>query len=166
MHNVYHPESDFLKELQRIVLEQGFHIKESKTRLQNEGYRKEVTGLLVNEKVNVQHRYIKQLRMWLYYWERYGYKRAYSFFLQQYIAEKGHVKKGKPDMANVICGKLDYLKMVKGNENQLYLRLKGRFEKLINLENPINKLLDIWENEGINKAMELYYQNNRTNEQI
>ena len=131
MHNVYLPESDFLKELHRIIAEQNFHIKESKTRLQKDGYRKEVTGLLVNEKVNVQQRYIKQLRMWLYYWERYGYERASGFFLQQYIADKGHVKNGKPDMINVISGKLDYLKMVKGADNELYLKLKGRFDQRI-----------------------------------
>lgn len=128
MHNVYQPESEFLKELHRIIAEQNFHIKESKTRLQKDGYRKEVTGLLVNEKANVQQRYIKQLRMWLYYWERYGYERASGFFLKQYIADKGHVKNGKPDMANVIGGKLDYLKMVKGADNELYLKLKSRFD--------------------------------------
>jgi RNA-directed DNA polymerase len=130
MHNVYQPESEFLKELHRIIAEQNFHIKESKTRLQKDGYRKEVTGLLVNEKVNVQQRYIKQLRMWLYYWERYGYERASRFFLQQYIADKGHVKSGKPDMVNVIAGKLDYLKMVKGANNELYLKLNSRFKNL------------------------------------
>jgi hypothetical protein len=133
MHNVYQPESEFLKELHRIIAEQNFHIKESKTRLQKDGYRKEVTGLLVNEKANVQQRYIKQLRMWLYYWERYGYERASGFFLQQYIADKGHVKNGKPDMANVISGKLDYLKMVKGADNELYLKLKSRFDKRITI---------------------------------
>lgn len=131
MHNVYQPDSEFLKELHRIIAEQNFHIKESKTRLQKDGYRKEVTGLLVNEKANVQKRYIKQLRMWLYYWERYGYERASGFFLQQYIADKGHVKNGKPDMANVISGKLDYLKMVKGADNELYLKLKSRFDQRI-----------------------------------
>jgi retron-type reverse transcriptase len=80
MHNVYQPGSEFMKELNRIISEQNFHIKESKSRLQKIGYRQEVTGLLVNEKVNVQQRYIKQLRMWLYYWERYGYERASGFF--------------------------------------------------------------------------------------
>ena len=80
MHNVYQSGSKFLKELHRIIAEQNFHIKESKTRLQKDGYRKEVTGLLVNEKVNVQKRYIKQLRLWLYYWEKFGYERANSFF--------------------------------------------------------------------------------------
>lgn len=131
MHNVYQSGSKFLKELHRIIIEQNFHIKESKTRLQKDGYRKEVTGLLVNEKVNVKQRYIKQLRMWLYYWERYGYERACGFFLQQYIADKGFVNKGKPEMANVIKGKLDYLKMVKGVDNELYLKLKERFVTLM-----------------------------------
>jgi retron-type reverse transcriptase len=160
MHNVYDPESNFLKELHRIIAEQGFHIKESKTRLQKDGHRQEVTGLLVNEKVNVQHRYIKQLRMWLYYWERYGYERAYDFFLRQYMADKGNLVKGKPDMANVIGGKLDYLKMVKGPDNELYLKLKVRFDKLCVLVSPLSSILDVWENEGIEKAMEVYSEKN------
>lgn len=130
MQNVYQKDSEFIKELHRIITEQGFHIKESKTRLQKEGYRQEVTGLLVNENVNVQKRYIKQLRMWLYYWERYSYERAYSFFLQQYVSDKGHNLKGRPDMANVIDGKLNYLKMVKGAENGMYLKLRERFDRL------------------------------------
>jgi len=130
MHNVYQPDSDFLKELHRLIANQNFYIKESKTRLQKDGYRKEVTGLLVNENVNVQKRYIKQLRMWLYYWENYGYEKAKSFFLQQYVADKGRLFKDKPDMINVISGKLDYLKMVKGAGNELYSKLENRFNNL------------------------------------
>lgn len=163
MHNVYQPESDFLKELHRIIAEQGFHMKESKTRLQKDGYRKEVTGLLVNEKANVQQRYIKKLRMWLYYWEAYGYERAYGFFLQQYLVDKGHVVKGKPDMANVISGKLEYLKMVKGIENDLYLKLKARFEKLLGIEEKsigreehLNKVINLLFDKGIDEAMDYY----------
>ncbi len=157
MHNVYQQDGEFLKELHRIIAEQGFHIKESKTRLQKDGYRKEVTGLLVNEKVNVQQRYIKELRMWLYFWESYGYERASGFFLQQYIVDKGHVKNGKPDMTNVIAGKLDYLKMVKGADNELYHKLKKRFDNLIGKFDLINELLTRWENKGIEVAMEYYY---------
>ena len=160
MHNVYQPESAFLKELHRIIAEQNFHIKESKTRLQKDGYRKEVTGLLVNEKANVQKRYIKQLRMWLYYWERYGYVRASEFFLQQYIADKRHVKNRLPNMTNVISGKLDYLKMVKGADNELFIKLKERFEALIGKIDPFEDLLNVWENKGIDDAMNHYYNRN------
>jgi hypothetical protein len=159
MHNVYQPESDFIKELHRIIKDQGFHIKESKTRLQKEGYRKEVTGLLVNDKVNVQKRYIKQLRMWLYYWENYGYERAQNFFLQQYFNDKGNIVKSKPDMINVIDGKLNYLKMVKGGENELYLKLRDRFNMLTSKYSFIEKVINVWENEGFETAMNLYYLN-------
>lgn len=162
MHNVYQKEGDFLKEIKRIISEQRFHIKESKTRLQKQGYRQEVTGLLVNEKANVQKRYVKQLRMWMYYWERYGYAKASYYFIQSYVADKGDVKKGNPNMANVIRGKLDYLKMVKDEENEMYLKLKERYDKLIGLTNPVDQILTIWENEGIEMAMNNYYLENTT----
>lgn len=162
-HNVYQENGEFLNELHRIIAKQNFHIKPSKTRLQKTGYRQEVTGLLVNEKVNVQKRYIKQLRMWLYYWETYGYNKAYQFFIQQYKNEKGHINKGLPNMAQVIAGKLDYLKMVKGEDNRTYCKLRERFEKLIsnskvdNDEASLMLILEAWEKEGIEKAMQLYY---------
>lgn len=142
LHNVYQPDGDFLKELNRIIAQQNFHVKESKTRLQKEGYRMEVTGLTVNEKANVQQRYIKQLRAWLYYWERYGFERASVFFAQQYLSDKTNVTQGMPDMAKVISGKLEYLKMVKGPENELFLNLHERFEKLIGRNASSNKIAE------------------------
>jgi len=131
MHNVYQKDSEFNKELNRIITQQGFHIKDSKTRLQKTGYRKEVTGLLVNEKINVQKRYIKQLRMWLYYWEQYGYNKANDLFKISYIHDKGHIKGKLPIMEDVIYGKLQYLKMVKGAHDQIYSKLTNRFKDLI-----------------------------------
>jgi hypothetical protein len=170
MHNVYQRESDFIKELHRIIAEQKFSIKENKTRLQKDGYRKEVTGLVVNENVNVQKRYIKQLRMWLYFWEKYGYKRASEFFERQYVFNKGHVKKSKPDMAKVICGKLEYLKMVKCADNELYMKLKSRFDKLNvhsglpknnnNRIKHLNEILSTFYLEGIDLAMIKYKKTN------
>ena len=159
MHNVYQKDSDFLKELERIIKEQGFAINQSKTRLQKTGYRQEVTGLIVSDRVNVQKRYVKQIRKWLYYWETYGYDRAYGYFLPKYMEDKGHVKRGKPDMTNVLAGKLEFLKMVKGYENPTYLKLNDRFEKLvaqIHSGGFITSILNVWEKEGIEKAMEVY----------
>ena len=157
LHNVYQEDGEFLRELNRIITEQNFHIKESKTRLQKDGYRKEVTGLLINEKVNVQKRYIKQIRMWLYYWERYGYEKASNIFTKQYTSDKGHVKKN-PEMISVISGKLDYLKMVKGDENESYQKLKQRFDSLTLKHQPIELLLSKWEEKGVEVAMSLYYK--------
>ena len=161
-HNVYQKESLFSKELNRIITEQNFIIKESKTRLQKKGYRQEVTGLLVNEKANVQQHYIKQLRMWLYYWETYGFDKANNNFLQHYMEEKSLVRKGKRNMVNVIYGKLEYLKMVKGNNNEMYLKLRARFDLLTNKEIKADrvKYLDTillkLVNNGLNAAMNDY----------
>ena len=156
-HNIYNDE-DFNCELNRIIEEdQGLVINPKKTRLQKAGYRQEATGLIVNTKVNVRRRYAKQIRMWLFYWEKYGYEKAEQIFKREYIADKGHVKNKNAHLVNVLDGKLDFLKMVKGVEDSTYQGLKGRFDKLVGITDPINKVLDVWEEDGIEKAMEVFY---------
>ena len=51
-------------------------------------------------------------------------------------------------------GKLLYLKMVKGEQDPTYLKLQQRFDKAFGLD--IEKLLQVWETEGFEKAEELY----------
>lgn len=157
-HNIYTDEG-FNNELRRIIEEdQELIINPKKTRLQKSGYRQEVTGLIVNEKVNVRRRYVKQIRMWLYFWEKYGYEKADQIFKTDYAVDKGHVRKGKPNMANVLEGKLEFLKMVKGSEDGTYKGLKHRFDRLVGVSDPINNILSIWENEGVKNAMDVYYK--------
>jgi hypothetical protein len=134
---VYGKNGAFIQELEKQIAKHGFHIKTSKTRLQKRGFRQEVTGLVVNEKPNVQRRYVKALRMWLFYWERYGYLKADRIFAPAYIADKGHVKGDKPNMSSVIRGKLDFLKMVKGADDGTYKTLNVRFERLISVTAPL-----------------------------
>lgn len=162
-HNIY--KEEFKTELERIIsednlwkigektIETGLPLKinSAKTRLQRSGYRQEVTGLITNEKVNVRKRYVKQIRMWLYYWEKYGYEKAQEIFKRDYTEDKGHVKKAEPNLSKVLDGKLEFLKMVKSSEDSTYKSLKQRFEKLTGAD--IDRLLDIWEKEGIEKAM-------------
>ncbi|MAN60071.1 MAG: RNA-directed DNA polymerase [Flavobacteriaceae bacterium] len=157
-HNIYNDEA-FNNELKRIIEEdQELAINPKKTRLQKEGYRQEATGLIVNEKVNVRRKYVKQIRMWLYYWEKYGYEKAEQIFKRDYIADKGHVKNTNAHLMNVLDGKLEFLKMVKGGNDSTYLTLKNRFEKQIGLAAPISSVLNIWQNEGIEKAMKIFNQ--------
>ena len=141
-HNVYQKDGEFLHELHRIILHEGFYINERKTRLQKKEYKQEVTGLIVNEKVNIPSRYVKKLRMWLYLWEHYGYDKASEYFIPLYLKDKGNVKERLPKMDTVIDGKLSYLKMVKGETSSSYLKLKRRFDslKLINVNK--NKIIN------------------------
>ncbi|MCO6497695.1 MAG: RNA-directed DNA polymerase [Chitinophagaceae bacterium] len=157
-HNIYTDE-EFNKELKRIIEEdQKLVINPKKTRLQKTGYRQEVTGLIVNDKVNIRRRYVKQIRIWLYYWEKYGYEKAEQIFKRDYIADKGHVKNVNAHLVNVLDGKLEFLKMVKGENGNTYPQLKKRFDKLVEKTNPLNQILNIWEQEGIEKAMNEYYK--------
>jgi hypothetical protein len=165
--DIYNDE-EFRTELKRIIEEdQKLIINPNKTRVQKAGYRQEATGLIVNEKVNVRRRYVKQIRMWLYYWEKYGYERAEQIFKRDYFADKGHVKNMNTHLVNVLGGKLEFLKMVKGIEDGTYKGLKKRFDKLINPSEMIieteatglDLVLEVFAKKGFSEAMELFKKN-------
>ena len=103
--------------------------------MQKKGARQEVTGIIVSDKLNVTQKYVRDIRNILYIWDRYGYPNAMAKFLPKYKTEKGHVKKGNPNLVNVTDGKLMYLKMVKGEEDSVYLRLHNKFVKLVDMMN-------------------------------
>ena len=161
-------DESFQFELKRIIEEnQLLTINPRKTRLQDSNYRQEVTGLVVNEKSNVKKRYTKQIRMWIYYWEKYGYLKAQELFFRDYKKDKGHIRNAYPNFKNVLSGKLDFLKMVKGENNLTYLGLKKRLEKLSTntsikeesiaaSKNKLSNVITILLNEGVEKAMKNY----------
>lgn len=130
MHNVYQENGEFRKEVRRIIEEQKFTINDKKTRLQKKGSRQEVTGIIVSDKINVTRDYVRDIRNILYMWEKYGYGVAFAKFFPKYKADKGHVKKGNPDLINVLDGKLQYLKMVKGEEDSVWQHLYAKFQAL------------------------------------
>lgn len=139
MHYVYAPNGKFRTELCRIISDQGFTLNEDKTRLQKVGARQEVTGIIVSKKLNVTKKYVRDIRNILYIWDRYGYTAAIAKFLPKYKAAKGHVKKGNPDLQNVIDGKLMYLKMIKGEEDSVYIKLYTKFQSLLNRDTSLDK---------------------------
>jgi retron-type reverse transcriptase len=101
-HNVYQKDGAFMAELNRIIAECQFTINPKKTRLQKRGSRQEVTGLTVGQKTNVSRKYIKNLRVLIH---RIKYQES-------------------PTMhdINVVRGKLNFLRMVKGADNPTYIR--------------------------------------------
>jgi hypothetical protein len=161
-HNVYNYDGEFITELHRIIDQQGFRIKSSKTRLQKAEYRQEVTGVVVNQSVNVRKRYIREVRKWLYLWKTYGYQRAEAYFLKDYQKDKEHVKKGRPSMEYVLRGKLDYLMMVRGEADDLVKRFRLQFQDLSNTRlveiKPISvdMVLDTLYDKGLDAAFEKF----------
>lgn len=130
MHNVYQPDSDFRKELDRIISGQRFTINAKKTRLNHCSSRQEVTGLTVGLKINVTRKFVKDIRAILHIWEKYGMNAAYATFYPRYKSEKCQLHRGEPNLENVISGKLCYLKMIKGENDPVYIKLHNQFVSL------------------------------------
>ena len=136
-HNVFQEGYSFLKEFRKIIADEGFTLNEAKLRLQEKGQRQEVTGLVVNRKVNVCRKYIRDIGSLLYIWERYGVDAAYARFLKHSI-EWRKVDDGvshdtvifRPHMVETVQGRLAYLRMVRGNDDPVWSRLNDRFIKL------------------------------------
>ncbi|MEZ0483181.1 reverse transcriptase domain-containing protein [Fibrella aquatica] len=154
--NIFH--GTFEKEMRRIITGQHFTINEAKVRLQGRGYRQEVTGLSVNERVNVSKRYIRTVRAMLHNWQKLEYVQAEAIFQQHYHRDKGHVKQDKPILRNVLQGKLNYLKMVRGETDEVYMRYKRQYDHLdgrspLNSLAKLEKLLSLWEAGGIDAAI-------------
>lgn len=131
-YNVFQEESEFMTEFKRIIADQNFIFNDKKTRLQKRNQRQEVTGLVVNDKVNVVREYVRDIRNLLYIWKRYGYEQAYAKFFPRYVNSKAYRPKhqGMPSMENVIAGKLLYLRMVMGEDSPVYSKLVELFTAL------------------------------------
>ena len=128
---VFAPEGRFCVLLKHIVEEEeGFTINSAKTRLEHRGVRQEVTGVSVNHKPNVSRNYVRQLRTLLHNWEMNGHQKAQADFIDHYVETRNLQWDGATRIENVIAGKLLYMKMVKGEIDPTYKRLKQRFDTL------------------------------------
>jgi RNA-directed DNA polymerase len=123
---------EFKTKLDEIIKSEGFMINEKKTRTQKKAVRQEVTGITVNEKLNLQRSYVKKVRAALSNWEKLGYEKANAKFASYYPQEKGFLRnKTIPPMESVLDGKIMFLGMVRGKEDTLYLNYKKQLNELL-----------------------------------
>ena len=132
--NVYKKDSEFLKEINQIIDKENFKINHKKTRLQKKGYRQEVTGIITNEKVNVPRKYIKKLRAILFLIEKFGLKKANQIYKIQNTARNIKEDDHKVLIQQVIEGKLNYLKMVKGESDTTLITLQNKYQNCISIK--------------------------------
>lgn len=117
----------FRTSLRNIVNGYGYKFNIQKTRLSRKGNRHLVTGVVVNEKVNVTRDYIKDLRNILYIWGKYGYAYACHRF------QKAHRFKFKyaPRLELYVNGRIAFLNFVKGEESAVYQKFFSRYKALM-----------------------------------
>lgn len=110
-------------EIEQIITTNGFRINPQKIRLSDHHQRQMVTGLVVNQKVNVLRKFYRQIRSIIHMWDILGLQKAESEYNQAWNLKTRAPFKDPPSLINVIQGKLSYLKTVKGNDNISYQSL-------------------------------------------
>lgn len=135
--NVFKKKGRFYQELIKTIQSKyGLLVNEKKYRVLSKKYRQVVTGIVVNEELNVRRVFLKEIRMWLYYWERYGYRYANLLFLNKYAKDDLNSKALK----SFLMGRINYIKQVKGFDSSTYLKYLSRIDQLIKREyKPIFK---------------------------
>lgn len=106
--------------LVEVIKENGFEINPLKVRVQYRACHQEVTGLTVNRRPNVGRRFIRQLRAMIHAWGIYGPDAAEEEYYGKYHPQQGH---SKPPFVRIVRGKLDFLKMVRGEDDAVYRNL-------------------------------------------
>src|SRR5206468_1741623 len=101
------------QDLRGIIEDNGFRPHPEKTWLFSRIYRQVVTGLVVNTKRNVRREWVRQLRAMIHSWKVYGLEHAEAEYHGKYF--RGQKRGGEPPpFAQVVRGKMEFLKMVKG----------------------------------------------------
>lgn len=112
--------------IEQAVKDSGFCINPNKTRLQHKSQRQEVTGLIVNEGVNVNRKFIRRIRAMINEWDKDLLEAEKRFIKARYHSVESEMESSKLDGSiykRAVYGSLSFIKMVKGEEHSPYLTL-------------------------------------------
>lgn len=114
-----------------LIKKNNFEINEKKLRLKSANRRQTVTGLTVNEKVNVDRKLLKKIRAMLHDLSKSGtYLATLRHFKYRSIVETEDV----PKFINRLEGYINFVGQVRGKNDQLYRRFKAKFDLVFKKE--------------------------------
>ena len=109
-------------DLQEVIESNGFSINREKVRLQTQFQRQEVTGLVVNEFPNVRRKLIRHVRAMLHDWRVNGLEAAQTHHKASSTVTHESPFKPEPSFKRTLKGKIDFIGMVRGQQDRIYLR--------------------------------------------
>lgn len=112
-------------ELVSIIENNNFKINYNKVRARKKFQRQEVTGITVNDKINVKKEFYRDIRAALNDWKRNGYDHAQDNFLKNFNANGKLI-----NFSQHLQGKLEFLKQVRGDGDYLYARYALQYIEL------------------------------------
>lgn len=118
-----------MNEIRNIIENEGFKINEKKLRIQSKHASQWVTGIKVNQKLNVNRTYIRNLRAILHDIKTNGWNEACRRHFR--IVEKQKLEEElKSKFFFKLKGKIQHIAYVKGNTDEVYTKLKMQFSDL------------------------------------
>lgn len=73
---------------------------------------------------------MRQIRAMLHAWEKYGYEAAQEYFLSRFDVKHRTTKRNRRLFVQVVKGRIDFLGMIRGKENPIYLRFLEQLQTL------------------------------------
>lgn len=114
-------------DLLRLLTAHGFKLNAAKTRLRGRAERQAVTGVVINQKLNVPRAFVRNIRSILHDCEARGITAADRRFR---LLIDGKSRRGSPpSLDRHTRGKLAYLRMIRGAADGVYLALAIRAER-------------------------------------
>ena len=111
---------NILQELRSMITHFGFQLNEKKFRLQSSRSRQTVTGLVVNQRPNVERKYIRRLRAIVHSIKGMGVELAAAKHYGLTELQQVNV----PKFLRKIKGQIEFVGMVRGRNDAIYRRLK------------------------------------------
>jgi len=121
-------EQDSMLGIRELIQQNKFKINEKKFRLQSSNRKQTVTGITVNEKVNVDRKKLKKIRAMLNEWKTQGLLNA-TIGHFPYSNAGLHIYYLKERFMNRLKGYIDFVGQVRGKNDLIYLRFKSQYKE-------------------------------------
>lgn len=119
--------NDIVLDIINLIKKNGFEINEKKLRLKSSNRKQTVTGLTVNEKVNVDRKLLKKIRAMLHDFTTNGIDIA----TKRHFNLNGEIDtKQREKFINRLEGYINFVGQVRGKSDTVYTKLKQPFDKV------------------------------------
>lgn len=132
--NIFDHDEDIMnigEKVKSIIENNGFKINENKTRIFDHSKSQFVTGVKVNEKLNINRIYIRRIRSILHTIEKNitDLEKARGIFNDKYLFRKTMFK--DYDMFNVVRGMISHIGNIKGKQDSIFQKFSIRYNEII-----------------------------------
>ena len=114
--------------IKSIIEQFGFSINKSKCRVSGPNGAKYVTGIKVNEKLNIDWKYIRHVRAILNDCDKNGFESAGK----TYAENKGFILRDIEHFSNILMGKIRFIGQVRGKNDAIYFKLLSSYNIIFN----------------------------------